>query len=242
MRKHPGGRVSFALKFSVYYFGGAGAFVPFWLFRPSPAAGPTPYAPRLVFGFARSAITPTEHAETPDRDEAGDSHQSSHLKNHALTSVPGREGGSSVAQASQAARGADRGHQNIGGLQVAVENPLRMRGLQGSGDSEFSTSDLVTVQVNPPDHRLDRPRAPVRGEEIEARFRALLGRLRKAYLGPARAQVYQWKSLPAVARLKYDWPPADLARIPPQFRCAPADLVRRHSTGLIADIVPATEP
>ena len=109
MRKHPGGRVSFALKFSVYYFGGAGAFVPFWLFRPSPAAGPTPYAPRLVFGFARSAITPTEHAETPDRDEAGDSHQSSHLKNHALTSVPGREGGSSVAQASQAARGADRG-------------------------------------------------------------------------------------------------------------------------------------
>jgi hypothetical protein len=69
----------------------------------------------------------------------------------------------------------------------------------------------------------------VRGEEIEARFSALLGRLRKAHLGPARAQVYQWKSLPAVARLKYDWPPADLARIPPQLRCAPADLERRHS-------------
>jgi len=46
-----------------------------------------PYAPRLVFGFARSAITPTEHADTPDRDEAGDGDQGSHLNNHVLTSV-----------------------------------------------------------------------------------------------------------------------------------------------------------
>jgi hypothetical protein len=81
--------VSFALKFNMYYSGGARAFAFFWPFRPSPAAGPTPYAPRLVFGFARSAITPTEHADTPDRDEAGDSDQSSHLNNHVLTSVPG---------------------------------------------------------------------------------------------------------------------------------------------------------
>lgn len=109
MRKDPGGRVSLALKFSVYYFGGAGAFVPFWLFRLSPAVGPTPYAPRLVVGFARSAIAPTEHAYTPDRDEAGDSDQSSHLNNHGLPFAPGREGGSSVTQASQAARGADLG-------------------------------------------------------------------------------------------------------------------------------------
>ena len=87
MRRHPGGRVSFALKFRVYYVGGAGAFVPLWLFRPSPAGGPIPYGPRLVFSFARSVITPTEHADTPDRDEAGDSDQSSHLNKHGLTSV-----------------------------------------------------------------------------------------------------------------------------------------------------------
>ena len=66
----------------------------------------------------------------------------------------------------------------------------------------------------------------MRGEEIEARFKAFLERLRETYLGPARAQVYQWKSLPAVARFKYDRPPANLARIPPQLRCAPADLER----------------
>lgn len=110
MQRPAGSCVSFALKFSVYYFDGAGAFVPFWFFRPSPAAGP--YAIRAAArwsAFARSAITPTEHADTPDRDEAGDPDQSSHLNNHGLTSVPGREGGSSVAQASQAARGADRG-------------------------------------------------------------------------------------------------------------------------------------
>ena len=34
MRKHPRGRVSVALKLSVHYFGGAGAFVPFWLSSP----------------------------------------------------------------------------------------------------------------------------------------------------------------------------------------------------------------
>jgi hypothetical protein len=66
----------------------------------------------------------------------------------------------------------------------------------------------------------------MRGEEIEARFKAFLERLRETYLGPARAQVYQWKSLPSVARFKYDRPPANLARIPPQLRCAPADLER----------------
>ena len=46
-----------------------------------------PSAPRRVFGFDRSAITPTEHADTPDCDEASDSDQSSHLNNHGLTSV-----------------------------------------------------------------------------------------------------------------------------------------------------------
>ena len=87
MRKCPGDRVSFALKFTVYHVGGAGAFVPFWFFRPSPPGGPMPSAPRRVFGFDRSAITPTEHADTPDRDEASDSDQGSHLNNHGLTSV-----------------------------------------------------------------------------------------------------------------------------------------------------------
>ena len=85
MRKCPGDRVSFALKFTVYHVGGAGAFVPF---RTSPPGGPMPSAPRRVFGFDRSAITPTDHADTPDRDEAGHSDQSSHLNNHVLTSVP----------------------------------------------------------------------------------------------------------------------------------------------------------
>jgi len=68
----------------------------------------------------------------------------------------------------------------------------------------------------------------MRGEEIEARFTALLERLREAYLGPALVQVDQRKSQPAVERFKYDRPPADLARIPPQLRRAPAALERRH--------------
>jgi hypothetical protein len=78
--------LSFVLKFSVYYCGGGVAFSSFCLSRPSPA-GPTRYAP-LFSGFARSAMTPTEHADAPERDEAGESDQSSHLNNHVLTSVP----------------------------------------------------------------------------------------------------------------------------------------------------------
>jgi hypothetical protein len=62
----------------------------------------------------------------------------------------------------------------------------------------------------------------MRGEEIEARFSALLERLREADLGPARVQVDQRKSQPAVARFKDDRPPADLARIPPQLRRLPS--------------------
>jgi hypothetical protein len=63
---------------------------------------------------------------------------------------------------------------------------------------------------------------------MEAPFSALLERLREAYLGPARAQVDQRKSPPAVARFKYDRPRGGLARIPPQLRRAPADLERSH--------------
>ena len=99
--------LDFLLKFSEYDSGGAGAFAFFCLSRSSPA-DPTRYAP-LFSGFARPALTPTEQADASERDEAGGSDQSSHLNNHALTSVAGREGGSSEAQAFQAAREADRG-------------------------------------------------------------------------------------------------------------------------------------
>jgi hypothetical protein len=86
----------------------------------------------------------------------------------------------------------------------------------------------------------------MRREEIEAPFRALLEGLCEADLGPARAQVNQGKSQPAVARFKDDRPRGDLARIAPQLRrlplSAPASLTRKHSGRDIAGIVPATNP
>jgi len=51
----------------------------------------------------------------------------------------------------------------------------------------------------------------MRREEIEAPFRAVLERLREAYLRSARAQVDHRYPQPAVACFKDDRPRADLA-------------------------------
>jgi hypothetical protein len=68
----------------------------------------------------------------------------------------------------------------------------------------------------------------MRRQEVEAPLRALLEPFRKAYFSSARAQVDEGQSQPAVACFQYDWPLADLARIAPQLRRAPAGLPRQH--------------
>ena len=100
-------------------------------------------------------------------------------------------------------------------------------------DARASESEDQAVKVNPPDYCLDRSGTPMRREEIETPFRALLEDLREAHFGPAGVQIDQRKSQPAVARFKDDRPRADLARIAPQLRrlplCrAPAGLVGEH--------------
>lgn len=101
-------------------------------------------------------------------------------------------------------------------------------------DTPVGESQDNAVEVNPPDDRFYHSWMPVRGEEIDAPSRALGELLREVDLGPARAQVDQWKSeQPTIMCFEDYRPPADLARIASQLRCRPtsrafAGLARRH--------------
>jgi len=87
----------------------------------------------------------------------------------------------------------------------------------------------------------------MRREEIEVPSSALLERLSEAHLGPARAQVDQGKSQPAVARFKDDRPRDSLTR---KRRKSDAGLSGAHLlvsgegivAGYTARIVPAANP